>query len=192
MLKIFKSKIYFLILISFITSCAKNPVSGMPDFVTITEQQEVAMGRAYHKEILKNSKVLKNKELNKYYVELGEKIAKASHRPNLDWKFTIIDDPTFNAFATPGGYVYFYRGLLDHFNSEAELAGVLSHEIAHITARHAVRGMSTAQVTNLIIGIAASSVPGGGISNSGFNLLNQIVNKGYSRKYESEADDIAK
>ena len=57
MLKIFKSKIYFLILITFIASCAKNPVSGMPNFVTITEQQEVAMGRAYHKEILKNSKV---------------------------------------------------------------------------------------------------------------------------------------
>jgi predicted Zn-dependent protease len=192
MLKILKSKIYFLIIVTFIVSCAKNPVSGMPDFVTITEQQEVEMGRAYHKEILKNSKVLENKELTKYYVELGEKIAKSSHRPDLNWKFTIIDDPTFNAFATPGGYVYFYRGLLAHFNSEAELAGVLSHEIAHITARHAVRGMSTSQVTNLLIGLAASSVPGGSISNSGFNLLNQIVNKGYSRKYESEADDIAK
>ena len=192
MLKILKSKIYLLLILTFIASCAKNPVSGMPDFVTITEQQEVEMGRAYHKEILKNSKVLDNKELTKYYVELGEKIAKSSHRPDLNWKFTIIDDPTFNAFATPGGYVYFYRGLLAHFNSEAELAGVLSHEIAHITARHAVRGMSTAQVTNLLIGLAASSVPGGSISNSGFNLLNQIVNKGYSRKYESEADDIAK
>jgi predicted Zn-dependent protease len=192
MLKILKSKIYFLLILTFIASCAKNPVSGMPDFVTITEQQEVEMGRAYHKEILKNSKVLDNKELTKYYVELGEKIAKSSHRPDLNWKFTIIDDPTFNAFATPGGYVYFYRGLLAHFNSEAELAGVLSHEIAHITARHAVRGMSTAQVTNLLIGLAASSVPGGSISNSGFNLLNQIVNKGYSRKYESEADGIAK
>ena len=192
MLKIFKSNIYFLILISFIASCAKNPVSGMPDFVTITEQQEIEMGKAYHKEILKNSKIIKNKELNKYYVELGEKIAKSSHRPDLNWKFTIIDDPTFNAFATPGGYVYFYRGLLAHFNSEAELAGVLSHEIAHITARHAVRGMSTAQVTNLIIGVAASRVPGGSLSNSGFNLLNVIINKGYSRKYESEADDIAK
>ena len=192
MLKILKSKIYFLLILTSIASCAKNPVSGMPDFVTITEQQEVEMGRAYHKEILKNSKVLNNKELTKYYVELGEKIAKSSHRPDLNWKFTIIDDPTFNAFATPGGYVYFYRGLLAHFNSEAELAGVLSHEIAHITARHAVRGMSTAQVTNLLIGLAASSVPGGSISNSGFNLLNQIVNKGYSRKYESEADDIAK
>ncbi len=173
-------------------SCAKNPVSGMPDFVTITEQQEIEMGRAYHREIIKNSKILENKELNKYYVELGEKIAKSSHRPDLDWKFTIIDDPTMNAFATPGGYVYFYRGLLAHFNSEAELAGVLSHEIAHITARHAVRGMSTAQVTGLLIGLAASRVPGGSISDSGFNLLNVIVNKGYSRKYESEADDIAK
>ena len=192
MLKILKSKIYFLLILTSIASCAKNPVSGMPDFVTITEQQEVEMGRAYHKEILKNSKVLDNKELTKYYVELGEKIARSSHRPDLNWKFTIIDDPTFNAFATPGGYVYFYRGLLAHFNSEAELAGVLSHEIAHITARHAVRGMSTAQVTNLLIGLAASNVPGGSISNSGFSLLNQIVNKGYSRKYESEADNIAK
>ena len=192
MLKIFKLKIYFLVLLAFIASCAKNPVSGLPDFVTITEYQEVEMGKAYHREILKGSKVIKNKELTKYFVELGEKIAKSSHRPNLDWKFTIIDNPTFNAFATPGGYVYFYRGLLAHFNSEAELAGVLSHEIAHITARHAVRGMSTAQVTNLLIGLAASSVPGGSISNSGFNLLNQIVNKGYSRKYEAEADDIAK
>ena len=190
-MKINKNIIY-LIFLAFIGSCAKNPVSGMPDFVTITEQQEIGMGRAYHQEILKNSKVLDNKEITKYYVELGEKIARASHRPQLDWKFTIIDDPTLNAFATPGGYVYMYRGLLAHFNTEAELAGVLSHEIAHITARHAVRGMSTAQVTNVLIGIAASQVPGGSLSNSGFNLLNQIVNKGYSRKYESEADDIAK
>ena len=80
MLKILKSKIYFLLMLTFIASCAKNRVSGMPDFVTITEQQEVEMGRAYHKEILKNSKVLDNKELTKYYVELGEKIAKSSHR----------------------------------------------------------------------------------------------------------------
>ena len=192
MLRLINSKIALLIFAVMLSSCAKNPVSGMPDFVTITEQQEIEMGRAYHKEILKNSKILKNEELNKYYVELGEKIAKSSHRPNLNWKFTIIDDPTMNAFATPGGYVYFYRGLLAHFNSEAEFAGVLSHEIAHITARHAVRGMSTAQVTNLLIGLAASRVPGGSISDSGFNLLNVIVNKGYSRKYESEADDIAK
>ena len=185
-------KFVYLFFIMVISSCAKNPVSGMPDFVTITEQQEIEMGRAYHREILKNANILKNDELNKYYVELGEKIARSSHRPDLDWRFTIIDDPTLNAFATPGGYVYFYRGLLAHFNSEAEFAGVLSHEIAHITARHAVRGMSTAQVTNILIGLAASRVPGGSISNSGFNLLNQIINKGYSRKYESEADDIAK
>ena len=73
-----KFTIFFVALV--LSSCAKNPVSGMPDFVTITEQQEIEMGRAYHKEILKNSKILKNKELNKYYVELGEKIAKASRR----------------------------------------------------------------------------------------------------------------
>ena len=84
----------------------------------------------------------------------------------------LLIDPTFNAFATPGGYVYFYRGLLAHFNSEAELSGVLSHEIAHITARHAVRGMSTAQITNLLLGILQSNVPGGQLTS---NALIEVV-----------------
>ena len=174
-----RKQLILVFLLGFITACAKNPVSGMPDFVTITETQEIEMGAAYHREIMKSAKILQNEEVNKYFSKLGEKIAKTSHRPNLDWKFTIIDDPTFNAFATPGGYVYMYRGMLVHFNSEAELAGVLSHEIAHITARHAVRGMSAAQITNLLIGLAQSQVPGGGISNSGFSLLNQLSNKAY-------------
>lgn len=188
-----KKHILILLLIMLMNSCAKNPVSGMPDFVTITETQEIEMGAAYHREIIKNAKILQNEEVNKYLSDLGIMIAKTSHRPNLNWKFTIIDDPTFNAFATPGGYVYMYRGMLVHFNSEAELAGVLSHEIAHITARHAVRGMSAAQITNLLIGLAQSQVPGaGGITNSGFSLLNQLSNRAYSRKYEAEADDIAK
>ena len=121
----------------------------MPDFVTITELQEISIGASYHESILKESKILDNKELNDYFDNLGQKLAKKSHRPNLKWTFTIIDDPTFNAFATPGGYVYMYRGMLNYFNSEDELAGVIGHEIGHITARHAVRGMSTAQLTNL-------------------------------------------
>jgi len=187
-----KIKILFLLVfaLSIFSGCAKNPVSGMPDFVTITEQQEINMGASYHGKILKGNKVVKNQELNNYFKSLGDTIAKNSHRPELNWKFTLIDSPEFNAFATPGGYVYFFRGILPYFNSEEELVGVLGHEIGHITARHAVRGMSTAQLTNILIGIVASRVPGSQITDNAFNLLNMAINSGYSRRYELEADQL--
>ena len=184
-------KQYFsLPLILIISSCATNPVSGIPDFVTITEQQEISIGATYHQQILKENKIIKNKELNDYFQNLGESIAKKSHRPNLKWKFTLIDDPTFNAFATPGGYVYMYRGMLNYFNSEAEFAGVIGHEIGHITARHGVRGMSTAQITGLLLSIIQANVPGGQLTGNAFNLLNVAINRGYGRKYELEADQL--
>ena len=81
------------------SGCATNPVSGIPDFVTITEQQEISIGASYHKQILEESKIIDNKELNDYFQKLGESIAKESHRPNLKWYFTLIDDPTFNPFS---------------------------------------------------------------------------------------------
>tara|TARA_A100001035_G_scaffold91806_2_gene71802 strand:- start:4653 stop:6143 length:1491 start_codon:yes stop_codon:yes gene_type:complete len=175
----------------FLSSCATNPVTGTPDFVTITEQQEISIGASYHEKILEENKVIENKELNDYFSKLGNEIARNSHRPDLKWTFTLIDSPTMNAFATPGGYVYMYRGMLNYFNSEAEFAGVIGHEIAHITARHAVRGMSTAQVTNLLLGIVRANVPGAQLTDNAFNLMNVIVNRGYSRKFELEADKLA-
>ncbi len=189
-----KFKIFFVFVASFFlfSGCAKNPVSGMPDFVTITEQQEIRMGASYHSKILKEYKIMEDEELNNYFKRLGQKIAKNSHRPELNWHFTLIDNPTFNAFATPGGYIYFYRGILPYFNSEEELVGVLGHEIGHVTARHAVRGMSAAQVTNILIGLVASRVPGSQITDNAFNLLNMAINSGYSRKYELEADKLGR
>ena len=179
-----------LMILLIISSCATNPVSGIPDFVTITEQQEISIGASYHKQILEENNIIKNKELNDYFQKLGESIAKKSHRPDLKWNFTLIDDPTFNAFATPGGYVYMYRGMLNYFNSEAEFAGVIGHEIGHITARHGVRGMSAAQVTGLLLSIIQANVPGGQLTGNAFNLLNVAINRGYGRKYELEADQL--
>ena len=148
-----KTKIPLIIVLFVLKGCATNPVTGNPDFVVISEQQEISIGANYHERILEENKILDDKELNDYVQKLGTEIARKSHRPNLKWKFTIIDSPQFNAFATPGGYVYMYRGMLNYFNSEAELVGVLGHEIGHITARHAVRGMSNAQITNLLLGV---------------------------------------
>ncbi|MBT3549014.1 MAG: M48 family metalloprotease [Gammaproteobacteria bacterium] len=178
------------IILPIVTSCATNPVSGIPDFVTITEQQEISIGASYHEKILEENKVIQNKELNDYFQKLGESISEKSHRPELKWHFTLIDDPTFNAFATPGGYVYMYRGMLNYFNSEAEFAGVIGHEIGHITARHAVRGMSTSQVTALLLSILQTNVPGGQLTGNAFNLVNVIINRGYGRKFELEADQL--
>lgn len=185
-------KFYILVFFTmlFFNSCATNPVTGSPDFVTITEQQEISIGASYHEKIVAENKVLEDKELNDYIQKLGNEIARKSHRPDLKWTFTIIDSPVFNAFATPGGYVYMYRGMLNYFNSEAELVGVLGHEIGHITARHAVRGMSTAQITNLLLGVIQANVPGSQLTSNAFNLLNIAINRGYGRGYELEADQL--
>ena len=166
------TKFYTLVIFTmlFFNSCATNPVTGSPDFVTITEQQEISIGASYHEKIMAENKVLEDKELNDYIQKLGDEIARKSHRPDLRWTFTIIDSPVFNAFATPGGYVYMYRGMLNYFNSEAELVGVLGHEIGHITARHAVRGMSTAQITNLLLGIIQANIPGSQLTSNAFKV----------------------
>ena len=188
--RLLKIKIPLIIVLFVLKGCATNPVTGNPDFVVISEQQEISIGANYHERILEESKILDDKELNDYIQKLGTEIARKSHRPNLKWKFTIIDSPQFNAFATPGGYVYMYRGMLNYFNSEAELVGVLGHEIGHITARHAVRGMSNAQITNLLLGVIQANVPGSQLTNNAFSLLNVAINRGYGRKYELEADQL--
>jgi predicted Zn-dependent protease len=92
---------------------------------------------------LRNSELYNNHNYAGFYQsEKGKEMAAISHRPNLPYEFKILDSPVVNAFAVPGGYVYFTRGIMGHFNNEAEFAGVLGHEIGHITAKH---GASTAK-----------------------------------------------
>ena len=80
---------------------------------------------------------------------VGQRVAHASHLPSLEWHFTVLDDPTVNAFAMPGGYIYITRGILAHLNSEAQLAGVLGHEIGHVTHRHTAEQMTQQQLVGL-------------------------------------------
>jgi predicted Zn-dependent protease len=124
--------------------------------------------------------------------EVGQKIARKSHRPNLQYHFTVLDTPEINAFALPGGYVYITRGIMAYLNSEAELAAVLGHEIGHVTARHGVRQQSTAQATSIGLDIVAIFVPE--INSVGArNLTNVVTNamlSGYGREHELEADRL--
>ena len=132
-----------------LSSCATNPVTGTKDLVFLNEDEESELGRTSHKEVMKSYRAYENPELLKYVTGLGEKLASVSHRNQLIYHFTILDSPQVNAFAIPGGYVYITRGMLAYLGSEAELCGVLGHELGHITARHGVKQYSKNQVSNI-------------------------------------------
>jgi predicted Zn-dependent protease len=175
-----------------LSGCASNPVSGKQDFVMMSEQQEIALGRSSDADVRKQYKVYANPALQSYVDRVGQKVAEHSHRPNIHYHFTVLDTPEINAFALPGGYVYITRGILAYLNSEAELAAVLGHEVGHVTARHGVRQQSAAQAANIGISIVSIFVPqlntqtGHDVS----NLLGGALLSGYGREHELEADHL--
>jgi len=143
---------------SLFNSCVTNPVTGSKDFMLMSTEQEIAMGQQSDPEIVSSMGLYEDKNLQQFINEKGQQMAKVSHRPDLKYEFKIVDSPVVNAFAVPGGYVYFTRGIMAHFNNEAEFAGVLGHEIGHITARHSAKQYSKTMLAQLglIAGMVAS------------------------------------
>ncbi len=180
------------VLLCAILSCATNPVSKKKEFVLMSEEQELSIGRQMAPQIEKEYGVYASSQLQEYISALGERIAGISHRPDIFFHFTVLDSPIVNAFALPGGYIYITRGLLAHMNSESELAGVLSHEVAHVTARHAVRQYTKAASYQVGTGIASIFFPeiSGGMGQFADLAFLAILN-GYSREFETEADSLA-
>ncbi|MEO5984605.1 MAG: M48 family metalloprotease [Ferruginibacter sp.] len=128
-------------------NCARNPVTGKKQVVFMSEAQELAMGQEADPQIIAQYGLYDDKSLQDFINEKGKAMAAISHRPGINYQFRIIDSEVLNAFAVPGGYVYFTRGIMAHFNDEAQFAGVLGHETGHITARHSV-----AQQRNQLLG----------------------------------------
>jgi len=171
-----------------LAGCAVNPVTGKKDLVTMSEQQEISLGRQSHEQILKEYPRYKDERLQRYVNQVGQALAKSSHRSNLKFTFTVVDSPQINAFALPGGYVYVTRGIMAYMNSEAELAGVLGHEIGHVTARHGVRQQSAQTLTGLL-GMAVA-VGTKGQYNDLIGTASQALVSGYGRDHELEADRL--
>lgn len=168
-------------------ACSVNPATGNADFVLMSENKEISIGKEEHAKILKKMPVYKNESLQAYVEKVGQKVAATSDRPELDYVFTIIDSPDINAFALPGGYIYINRGLIGFLNSEAELAAVLAHEVGHVTARHAVRQKAAAtgaKVASVITAIAARSNTVGEVT----SIYGAAAISGYGREMELEAD----
>ena len=173
--------------LSIFATCARNPVTGKRELSLMSTEQEIAIGKESHPSIVASMGLYENKNLQAFMDEKGKAMAKISHRPDLPYEFHIIDSPVVNAFAVPGGFVYFTRGILAHFNNEAEFAGVLGHEIGHVTARHSARQQSKQLLGTLATIGTAIFVPGATeIAQQGVGL----ALLGYSRAHETESDEI--
>ena len=173
-------------------SCAVNPATGEREFMLVSESQEIQMGLQADPAIVSQYGLYPDESLQQYLDQIGKKMAARSERPDLPWAFRLIDDPVINAFAVPGGFIYITRGIMAYFNSEAELASVVGHEIGHVTARHSAQQMSQQQLAQVGLIAGAVLVPDQysglvlGIGGAGMQLLFLK----FSRDDERQADDL--
>lgn len=171
-------------------SCSRNPVTGKKELIFMSQEQEIALGAQSHPSVVATMGLYDDTKLQNFINEKGKAMAAISHRPDLPYQFYIVDSPVVNAFAVPGGYVYFTRGIMAHFNNSAEFTGVLGHEIGHITARHSARQQTT-QVLGTV-GLMAGMVLSDKVRQMGDQAMQglQMVLLSYSRAHESESDKI--
>jgi predicted Zn-dependent protease len=135
--------------------CATNPVTGRRELTLVSEAQLQSIGREGYGAVASEYGLYGDARVTAFVDSVGKKVAGASHLPQGPWTITVLDDPVVNAFAMPGGYVYVTRGILAHLNSEAQLAGVLGHEVGHVTARHSASRITQQQLAGLGLGIAS-------------------------------------
>ena len=142
-----------------LATCATNPATGKKEFSTVSESQEIEIGKENAAAVKAQMGVYDDPKVQEYVSTIGKRLASEGERPQLPWEFTVMDDPVVNAFALPGGYIFITRGILTHMNSEAELATVVGHEIGHVTAKHSVQQITREQMGQvaLVAGAIAST-----------------------------------
>ncbi|PHN03891.1 M48 family metalloprotease [Flavilitoribacter nigricans] len=178
------------VLFLIIGACATNPVTGKRELMLVSEEQEIQMGQQSDPAVVAQFGLYEDDRLQNFINEKGQQMAAISHRPELKYEFKVVDSPVVNAFALPGGFVYFTRGIMAHFNNEAEFAGVLGHEIGHVTARHSARQQTnqTFSTLGLIVGMIA--VPEIAQMGETAGQALQLLFLKYSRDHERESDEL--
>ncbi len=172
----------------FLQACATNPVSGRPELAK-SESWERTVGPKYHESIMKQYQIYDDPELQKYVNDIGQRLARKSHRPDLPFTFTLLDSPQVNAFAIPGGYVYITRGIMAYMNKESHLAGVIGHEIGHITGRHGAQRAAQQQVSQVATAAVAIATGSTELLQAS-QILGGALMSGYGRNQELQSDRL--
>ncbi len=175
---------------AFLTGCATVKATGERRINLVSESQEIQMGREADRQVVASMGLYPNESLQSYVDRLGKEIAATTERPKLPWTFRVVDDDVVNAFALPGGFIYVTRGILTHLDNEAELAGVIGHEIGHVTAMHSVIRLSEVQLAQLGLGVASIVSPSlqNFLGLAGVGL--QLLFLKFSREDELQADEL--
>ncbi len=178
------------VLIGALVACATNPVTGKRELSLMSEAQEIQIGKEMDVQVRQEMGLYDDAALQRYVQEVGQRLARSSERPNLPWQFAVVDAPAVNAFALPGGFIYLTRGILPFLNSEAELAGVLGHEIGHVTARHSAQQYTRATSTGIGLTLLSIFVPEArpfqGLAETAFSVMFLQ----YGRDDERQADRL--
>ncbi|HJX16293.1 MAG TPA: M48 family metalloprotease, partial [Candidatus Deferrimicrobiaceae bacterium] len=181
----------FAVLALAVYACAVNPVTGRSELalVSFSPEEEVALGaKAYGPAVQQQGGFYRDPALEEYVQSVGMRLARASHRPDLSYRYRVLNSSVPNAFALPGGFIVINRGLLVGLKSEAELAAVLGHETGHVTAKHSLAGYQRALAANVLLTGISVAVGGkaGVMELSGITA--SLINNGFSREQEREAD----
>jgi predicted Zn-dependent protease len=181
------------------TSTVTNPVTGLQERTVMSVASEIAEGKKGHAQVLEQYGAYRDARLQAYVNELGQRLASQSERSELEWHFTVLDSSEINAFALPGGYVYVTRGIMAYMDSEADLAGVIGHEIGHVTARHGAQRATRQQTAGF--GVLAATLLGVALEGAGVPGAGRVVGQvsqgvaagyiaSYGREQELQADQL--
>ncbi len=180
-------KKFIILLLIFSISCVTTGPGGKTDFIMISTAEEVEIGQQVASGVESQEKLLKNSSVQNYVNSVGQKIVRVCDRRDVNYKFKVIDKDEINAFACPGGFIYIYTGLLDVLDNEAQLAGVLAHEVSHLVARHSVKKLQNIYGYSILAQIALGDKTEG-VAGDIINVAAMLILQGYSRDNEFEAD----
>lgn len=185
-------RFFFIVInVALLAGCAMNAATGRSQFTGLMpSSSEASVGAEENQKVMQQYGVYENRALQAYVTRVGQRIAAQSERKDVQYTFTVLDSPVENAFALPGGYVYITRGLLALMNDEAELAGVLAHEMGHVTARHAAERYSQQVVGSLGLNVLGAVIGGGAGVNQALSTGANLFFSQYSQSQEYEADQL--
>ncbi len=179
-------RIPVVVLILVFVSCATTGPGGQKSLILIPTSQEIAIGQSLDQQVRQTETILDDSLWQGYISDIGQRIVAVSDRSELPFQFAVIESDQINAFAAPGGYVFFYTGLIHEMKSESELAAVMAHEISHVVARHSIKQLQSVLGVSVVLELALgeSSETTQVLAGSALG----IMMSGYSRSMETEAD----